>query len=218
MSEKRQEFIDVIVDMNDEDAIRICNEVLADETMTPDDILGVCRDAMDVIGQKFEVGEYFVPELIMAGDMLEQISDIIKPLMQDSPDSKKEALGKVLIGTVQGDLHDIGKNIVTFMLEVNGFDVVDLGIDVPVQDFVDKIEEFSPNVVCLSGFLTLAFDAMKETVGSIGDAGQRDNLKIMIGGGQIDELVLKYTGADAFGLSAMDAVTQCKTWTGGVSA
>jgi 5-methyltetrahydrofolate--homocysteine methyltransferase len=120
----------------------------------------------------------------------------------------------VLIGTVEGDIHDIGKDIVVFMLDVNGFEVMDLGIDVPVQKFVDAVKEFKPAVVGLSGFLTLAFDAMKATVEALAKAGLRDKVKIMIGGGQIDDQVRKYTGADAYGADAMAGVALAKGWIG----
>ena len=112
----------------------------------------------------------------------------------------------MLIGTVHGDLHDIGKNIVTFMLDINGFEVKDIGIDVPVKKFIDEIKAYQPDVVGLSGFLTLAFDSMKETIAAFDGAGLRDEFKIMIGGGQIDETVRAYTGADAFGVNAVEAV------------
>jgi len=143
--------------------------------------------------------------------MLKAIGDMAKPLIQQDTSDGKTA-GTVIIGTVQGDLHDIGKNIVTFMLEINGFKVIDLGIDVPIANFVDSIKQHKPQVVGLSGFLTLAFDAMKKTVEAIKEAGLRENIKIMIGGGQVDETVKNYTGADAFGLNAMDAVSLCKRW------
>jgi len=142
---------------------------------------------------------------------LKAIGDMAKPLIQQDASGSKAA-GTVVLGTVEGDLHDIGKNIVTFMLEINGYKVVDLGIDVPVASFIESIKEHKPQVVGLSGFLTLAFDAMKKTVEAIKEAGLRDNLKIMIGGGQVDETVKNYTGADAFGLNAMDAVSLCKHW------
>jgi len=119
----------------------------------------------------------------------------------------------VLIGTVHGDLHDIGKNIVSFMLDINGFEVRDIGIDVPVERFLEEIRSYRPDVVGLSGFLTLAFDSMKETVEAIGAAGLREGMKIMIGGGQIDETVRGYTGADAFGTNAVEAVNLCRGWT-----
>ncbi len=114
-----------------------------------------------------------------------------------------------------GDIHDIGKDIVTFMLDVSGFDVLDIGIDVPVQTFLEKIKEFQPQVVGLSGFLTLAFDSMKKTVEAIEKEGLRDKIKIMIGGGQMDETVKAYVGADAYGKDAVAGVQLCKQWIGG---
>jgi 5-methyltetrahydrofolate--homocysteine methyltransferase len=119
-----------------------------------------------------------------------------------------------MIGTVAGDIHNIGKDIVTFMLDVSGFEVLDLGIDVPVEVFVEKAKAFQPQVIGLSGLLTLAFDSMKQTVEALEKAGLRDKVKIMIGGGQVDEEVKKHTKADAYGKDAMAAVTLCKQWIG----
>ena len=126
---------------------------------------------MTIVGKRFEEGQYFIPELILAGEMLKSISAEAKPRMTAGHDVKKGA--KVVVGTVKGDIHDIGKDIVVFMLDVNGFEVHDLGIDVPPQAFVDKIAEVKPAVVALSGFLTLAYDSMKETVEAISAAGLR---------------------------------------------
>jgi len=150
--------------------------------------------------------------LILAGVMLNQIADIVKPRMAKAAEVKRH--GKVLIGTVEGDIHDIGKDIVVFMLDVNGFDVLDLGVDVPPQKFVEAIKDFQPQVVGLSGFLTLAFDSMKDTVEAIKKAGLRDKVKIMIGGGQISEEIRKHTGADAYGKDAMVGVSLAKEWVG----
>ncbi len=124
-------------------------------------------------------------------------------------------MGKAVVGTVAGDIHDIGKDLVVFMLDVSGFEVLDLGIDVPAQKFVDAIKESGSRVVGLSGFLTLAFDSMKETIDAIQKAGLRDKVKIMIGGGQIDEQVRRFTGADAYGRDAVAAVQLAKGWIGG---
>jgi methanogenic corrinoid protein MtbC1 len=146
----------------------------------------------------------------MAGEILKQVSEIVKPYMEQGQSSAKK--GKVLIGTVAGDIHDIGTDIVTFMLDVSGYDVLNIGVDVPVPVFVEKIREFKPQVVGLSGFLTLAFDSMKKTVEAIEEAGLRDGLKIMIGGGQIDDEVKKYVKADAYGKDAVAAVTLCDQW------
>lgn len=213
MSDNRQKLIDLIVGMESMEAADLTSEMLEAGT-EPLEILDICRSAMDIVGSKFEDGEFFIPELILAGETLEDISRLVKPLISGTDGEAQEKHGKVLIGTVAGDLHDIGKNIVTFMLDVNNFDVKDIGIDVPKEEFLDAIREFRPQVVGLSGFLTLAFDSMKETVDAIEGAGLRDEVKIMIGGGQVDEMIRKHTGADAFGLNAMEAVKQCKEWTG----
>ena len=204
-------LVDAMVNMKEKEAVDIAKGMIqAGED--PLKILGACREAMDTVGKRFEKGEYFLPELVMAGEMLRQVSDIVKPLLKEDFETKR--LGKVIIGTVEGDIHDIGKDIVVFMLDVNGFEVIDLGIDVPVQKFVDAIKESKAPVVGLSGFLTLAFDSMKTTVDEISKAGLRDKVKIMIGGGQIDDEVRKYTGADAFGLDAMEAVSLSRKWIG----
>ena len=210
-SENGKSLVDLIADMEEEDAVRRAGELL-DAGTSAAEILDMCKAAMDIVGRRFEEGEYFVPELILAGEMLDQIAALVKPRLSETAGAKKAAGEKVLIGTVHRDLHDIGKNIVTFMLDVNGYDVTDLGIDVPPQMFVDAIREHSPKVVGLSGFLTLAFDSMKETIEAIAEAGLRDQVKIMIGGGQVDENVRAYTGADAFGVNAMNGVRLCNEW------
>ena len=209
MIEDEKQLVEAIAEMREEEAFALAKAML-DRGDDPVRVLELCREAMDIVGKRFEKGEYFLPELVLAGEMLENIGAIAKPLIKQAPGEEPKKLAKVLIGTVHGDLHDIGKNIVTFMLDINGFEVKDIGIDVPVKNFIDAINEFRPDVVGLSGFLTLAFDSMKETIQAIQDAGLRDKLKIMIGGGQVDETVRNYTGADAFGTNAMDAVSMCK--------
>jgi methanogenic corrinoid protein MtbC1 len=124
-------------------------------------------------------------------------------------------IGKVLIGTVEGDIHDIGKDIVGFMLDVNNFQVIDVGVDVTAQTFVDQIRATKPDIVGMSGFLTLAFDQMRLTVEAIKEAGLRDKVKIMIGGAPMDDEAAKYIGADAFGADAGAAVKLAKQWMGG---
>ena len=214
MNDQEKNLVNWLADMNEDDAFALAKKMLLEEGANPIRVLELCRMAMDIVGKRFEKGEYFLPELVLAGEMLENISVIAKPLIKQAPGEEPKKLAKVLIGTVHGDLHDIGKNIVTFMLDINGFEVKDIGIDVPVKTFIDEINQFKPDVVGLSGFLTLAFDSMKETIEAIQDAGLRDKLKIMIGGGQVDETVRNYTGADAFGTNAIDAVSLCKNWMG----
>ncbi len=207
-----KQLVNYMADMMEEEALALAKKEL-DAGTPPQQILDDCRAAMELVGKRFEVGEYFLPELMLAGEMLKSISAEVKPRMKTEHGAKKGA--KVIVGTVAGDIHDIGKDIVVFMLDVNGFDVLDLGIDVPVQAFVDKVKEFKPQVVALSGFLTLAYDSMKQTVDALKAAGLRDGIKIMIGGGTMDDTVRQYAGADAFGLDAMAAVSLAKQWTGG---
>ena len=211
MIENEKQLIEAIAEMREEDAFALAKAML-DRGEDPVRVLELCREAMDIVGKRFEKQEYFLPELVLAGEMLENIGAIAKPLILETSGGAARKLGRVLVGTVHGDLHDIGKNIVTFMLDINGFEVKDIGIDVPVAKFVDEIREFKPSVVGLSGFLTLAFDSMKETVQAIEAAGLRRELKIMIGGGQVDEAVRTYTGADAYGSNAVAAVTLCRQW------
>jgi len=203
-----QKLISAITEMREEDALKITNELL-DGGTTPIDVLEACKQAMDIIGKRFETGESFIPELMLAGEMMTAITEILKPRMAE--EESTEILGKVVLGTVQGDIHDIAKDIVGFMLELNGFEVIDLGVDVPPENFVEAVKKSGAKVVGLSGFLTLAFDPMKETVASIRAAGLND-VKIMIGGGQVDEQIKKYTGADAYGSDAMAAVALAKDW------
>jgi methanogenic corrinoid protein MtbC1 len=202
-------LVNLMADLMEKEAIALVKEKIA-QGVDPDRILDDARSAMEVVGKRFEACEYFIPDLMMAGEIFRQISEIVKPLLKKGDTREKK--GKILIGTVAGDIHDIGKNIVTFMLDVTGYDVFDIGIDVPVDIFVEKAREFQPQVVGLSGFLTLAFDSMKKTVEALEQAGLRDKVKIMIGGGQVDEEVRRYTGADAYGLDAMDAVKLAKRW------
>ena len=214
MTDEEKQLVEWLADMNEDDAIALSNRMLLEDQKDPMRVLDLCRAAMDIVGQRFEEGEYFLPELVLAGEMLDSIGAVAKPLIKQEEGGEAQKLGKVLIGTVHGDLHDIGKNIVSFMLDINGFEVKDIGIDVPVQTFIDEINDFQPDVVGLSGFLTLAFDSMKETIEAFGQAGMRDDFKIMIGGGQIDETVRAYTGADAFGVNAVEAVNLCRDWMG----
>ncbi|MBN2029870.1 cobalamin-dependent protein [bacterium] len=204
-----KKIIDAIIEMREEDALKTTRELLNSGT-PPLEILNACREAMDVIGKRFECGESYIPELILAGEMLNQITDIVKPHLEK--DAKAEKLGKVVMGTVEGDIHDIAKDIVVFMLDINGFEVTDLGVDAPPAKFVEAVKKTGAKIVGLSGFLTLAYDPMKETVAALRNAGL--DVKIMIGGGQIDEQIREYTQADAYGKDAMAAVNLAKQWIG----
>ena len=205
------ELTEAIAELEENEALRITKERL-ERNEDPNLILEESRHGMDIVGQRFSSGSYFLPELIFSAEIFKEITEMVKPKLKT--DVQAERSGKCIIGTVAGDIHDIGKDIVVFMLDVNGFEVYDLGVDVTPQKFIEKIEETSAPVVGLSGFLTLAFDSMKETVAAIEAAGLRNKVKIMIGGGQIDEGIRKYTGADAYGKDAMAGVSLVKTWLG----
>ncbi len=203
-----QDLIDAITEMREEDVMKITQQML-DSGVPPLQVLDDCRLAMEVIGKRFEAGDCFIPELILAGEMLNQVSAVLKPRMEKEAKTKK--LGKVVIGTVEGDIHDIAKDIVAFMLDINGFEVTDLGVDVPPAKFVETAKQTGAKVVALSGFLTLAYDPMKATVDALKAAGMND-VKVMIGGGQVDGQIKEYTGADAYGKDAMTAVNLAKQW------
>ncbi|MGD9116359.1 MAG: cobalamin-dependent protein [Dehalococcoidia bacterium] len=207
-----KDFIGLLADLEEEEVIKLTRQRLenGDEALA---ILEDSRKAMELVGNRFAEGEYFIPELVYSGELLKQITELVKPHLVQSGDTK--TLGKVVIGTVAGDIHDIGLNIVEFMLNVNGFQVYNLGVDVPVDKFVQAMKETSAPVLGLSGFLTLAFDSMKDTVEALETAGIRGKMKVMIGGGQMDDEVMKYARADAYGKDAMAAVALAKKWIGG---
>ncbi len=205
-----QELIDAITSFEKAQALEITDELLGNDVQ-PEEILDYGRSAMQIVGDKFEIGEYFLPELVISGDILAAIAAKLKPLLKKN--GAKEKLGVVVFGTVQGDIHDIAKDIVVSMLDVNGFEVIDLGVDVPADAFVQAVQEHQAKIVGLSGFLTLAIEPMRNIVAALKQAGLTD-VKVMIGGGPVNELVRDDTGADAWGANAMDAVSIAKGWAG----
>jgi len=203
------EITKAIADLQEDEALKLTREKI-DSGEDPNAVLLESRKGMELVGERFGKGEYFLPELIYSAEIFKEIAEIVRPKLLK--DEQSEHIGKCIIGTVAGDIHDLGKDIVAFMLDISGFEVIDLGVDVPPQQFVDKIKETNAPIVALSGFLTLAFESMKETVEAIKEAGLRDKVKIMIGGGQIDEKISSYTGADAYGRDAMTGVSLAKDW------
>lgn len=204
------DFVNEIVELNENNVNELVKKRL-ENNEDPLKIMDDVKKAMKIIGDKFSNKEYFLPELIMSGEILRQIFEALGPKLKDAQSTEKKK-GKVLLGTVAGDIHDIGKDVVKFMLDVNGFDVLDLGVDVPHEKFIESLKEFKPKVLALSGFLTLAFDSMKEIIQKINEAGLRDTVKIMIGGGTLDERIVEYVDADAYGDSAVDAVNLATKW------
>ena len=204
------DLISLMAELKEDEVLKIVEERL-NANEDPVKILDDARSAMEVVGRRFADGEYFIPDLVYSGEILKEVTDLVKPKLKGASEVKR--LGKVIVGTVAGDIHDIGKDIVVFMLDVNGFEVLDLGVDVPAEKFIEKIKESGAAIVALSGFLTLSYDSMKATIDAIQGAGLRDKVKIMIGGGQINEDIRKYTSADAYGKDAMAGVKLAKEWT-----
>jgi methanogenic corrinoid protein MtbC1 len=206
-----KDLVRTLADLKEQEVVKIVEDRLKAKE-DPLKILEDARKAMEIVGQRFGSSEYFIPDLVYSGEILKLVTELVKPKLNKAGEVKR--VGKVVFGTVAGDIHDIGKDIVVFMLDVNGFEVHDLGVDVPAQKFVDKIKETGAPIVGLSGFLALAFDSMKETVEAIKAAGLRDKVRIMIGGGQMSDEIKNYTGADAYGRDAMAGVTLAKKWAG----
>jgi len=205
-----QELIAAITSCKKDEALGITEELLKAKVQ-PEQILEYSRSAMQTVGDRFEAGEYFLPELMVSGDILAAIAEVLKPYLQGTESSEK--YGKIVFGTVAGDIHDIAKDIVVSMLDINGFEVIDLGVDVAVENFVQAVKEHGAEMVGLSGFLTLAIDPMRDTIAALKEESLTD-VKVMIGGGPINELVCADIGADAWGPTAMDAVSIAKGWTG----
>lgn len=172
-------------------------------------VVQACQEGMAMVGDLFESGEYFVGDLIFAGELLTEAIDVLKPVIGSGTTTK---VGSIVIGTVHGDLHDIGKNIFKSMAEAAGFEVYDLGIDQPVQAFVDKVKEVKPTVVGMSGVLTLALESMKDTVDALKEAGVRDTVKIIIGGNPVTKEACEHIGADAFTTNAAEGVKMIQAW------
>jgi 5-methyltetrahydrofolate--homocysteine methyltransferase len=204
-------LVEAVVEMQEDKALELTQQYL-DEGLDPLEIFGAYRKALEEIGKRFEQQIYFIPELIMSGELMKNAAEMIKPHMDQDKQEDSAKLGKVLIATVAGDIHDIGKNIVTMLLDINGFEVLDLGVDVPTQKIVEEAKAFKPDVVGLSGLLTLAFAPMKEVVQELDAAGIRQDVKVIIGGGQLDEQISRDVGADAWVNDAVKGVGICKEW------
>jgi methanogenic corrinoid protein MtbC1 len=170
--------------------------------------LEACQAGMDRIGDKYETGEYFVADLILAGDMMAEAADQLKPWLAGSADAN---IGKLVICTVKGDIHDIGKNIVKALLEASGIECLDLGVDAAPQAIVDCVQQSGARIVALSGVLTLAIDSMKATVDALQAAGLSD-VKVLLGGAPVTADYCTYVGADAWSINAPEGVRICRSW------
>lgn len=199
-------------DLEEDSMVEILTEVMADGGTEAHKAMEACQKGMDIVGSRFESGEYFVGDLIYAGELMTQAVEILKDALI-SGESGESTKTKMILCTVKDDLHDIGKNIVRAMLEAAGFDVIDLGIDVSPEKVVEEVKKNSVKIVALSGVLTLAIDSMKKTVEAIKAEGLTD-VKIIIGGAPVSEEAMKTTGADEWAHSPQKTVQTCKAWAG----
>ena len=172
------------------------------------EVISVCQQGMDIVGANYEVGKYYVGDLIFAGELLASYINMLKPLLRVGENSRR---GVIVLGTVEGDIHDIGKNIFRNMIETAGFKVIDIGIDQEPDAFVEAVKESGASIVGLSGLLTRSIVSMKKTVDALKVAGL-GRVKIAIGGYPINAEVCRYVGADAWSRNAADAVRICVEW------
>lgn len=201
------DLADAFSSLNEEDAARMVQEKI-DAGVDAMSVLDECRLGMDIVGARYKNGEYFLMELIIAGEIFKNSMKVIEPLLQAG--KKGDILAKIVIVTVKGDIHNIGKDIAANLFKAAGFEVYDLGIDVAPNTIVDKLIETKAPILGMSGLLTPSFQSMKQTVEAVVEAGIRDRVKIIIGGGIVNEMVSRYTGADAFCDDGVRGVEICK--------
>ena len=198
---------DAILSGDQKTAVAVTEEALA-EKVDPQEMINVAMiPAMNEAGRRFESEEFFVPELLLAARAMKGTLGLLRPLLAESG---AEPVGRVVIGTVKGDLHDIGKNLVASMLEGGGFEVVDLGADVAVDKFVAAVKENNPDLICMSALLTVTMPSMKSTIEALNEAGVRGQVKVLIGGAPVTPEYAAEIGADAYADNASTAVSRAR--------
>jgi 5-methyltetrahydrofolate--homocysteine methyltransferase len=212
MEEVLQKLFDAVLD-GDVEGVKTNLQAALDAKLDPTVILndGMIA-AMREVGTRFEEGDYYVPEMLIAARAMQSGMAILKPYLLQAD---RKSSGKVVIGTVKGDLHDIGKNLVALMLEGAGFEIKDLGVDVPIEDFIRVVQEEKPDIVAMSALLTTTMPMMKQTIDAFETAGLRDKVKFIIGGAPVTETYANQIGADGFSSDASRAVNMAKSLVGG---
>lgn len=201
------ELYDAILVGKLEDAVKV-TKIAVEEGMTPHEIINQYMiKAMEEIGSRFEAGKVFVPNLLMSARAMRGALDVLKPLMQGQGDSY---IGKIVIGTVKGDLHDIGKNLVASMFEGCGFEVINLGVDVSSDKFISAALENKADIICMSALLTTTMNYMKEVVAAVEASELKGKVKIRVGGAPVNDAFAKAIGADAYTSNANAAVVMAK--------
>ncbi|MCR3921862.1 MAG: cobalamin-dependent protein [Firmicutes bacterium] len=206
----KQELIDAVSELDEEKVTELTETALRDGT-EPLDILEAVNEGMLTVGRLYESKTYFIADLIMAGLIFKEVLGL-EQMTELFHARNKNKIGKVVLGTVQGDLHDIGKDIFRGLMETNSFEVIDLGVDIPKEAFIRKVIEHKPDILGMSGVLTYTIDAMKDVVGALDEAGVRDQLKVIAGGNHLTRENCAYIGADAYANDAFDGVKICLEW------
>jgi len=200
---------DAIVDLDVEGVQKACREAIDAGIPAYKAVTDGMAKGMEIVGEKYEKGEYFLAELIMAGETMKEGMKVLEPYLKGS---EVEKIGKVVIGTVKGDLHDIGKNIVATLLGAAGFEVIDLGVDVPPEKFVEAVKHNNPDIVGMSALLTTTMIEMENVIKALKESGVRDKVKIIIGGAPVTKEYAEKIGADAAARDAIEGVNICKSW------
>ena len=201
------QLADALANLNEDEVARLVQKEF-DASVDAMSILNECRKGMDIVGERYKKGDYFLSELIVSSEIFKEAVKVIEPQLQAGREGDKST--KIVLGTVKGDIHNIGKDIVAILLKAAGFEVYDLGIDVAPGAFVDKLKETEAPILGMSGLLTPSFESMKETVQAVEAAGLRNRVRIIIGGGIVTELVQRHTGADAFTDDGLEGVDICR--------
>lgn len=205
----KSQLAQLVADLEEEAVLELVKQRLETED-DPLQIISECNEGMREVGQRYEQGEYFVAGLIMSGEIFREVVELVQPLIEQQ--SHRNSSGRVLVGTVSGDIHDIGKNMFGMLLSCHGFDVIDLGVDVPPDVFAAKVIETKPDIVGLSGLITASFETMKDTIKVIRREAKKHGLSfpILIGGGVIDDQIRQYVDADYWPPNAMAGVRLCE--------
>ena len=201
-----EELTAALVDFRKEEVIEAVKS-RAERGESPVQILAECRRGMTIVGERFQTGEYFLAELMLSGEIFKGAMAILEPYLAKTNPSKP--LGKVVLATLKGDIHDLGKDIVAIMLKAQGFEVYNLGVDVSPNIVIDKVKETTPDFVGFSALITTAFDSMKQTAIMLQEAGLREQFKLMVGGGVTTPAVKEYVGADFQTTDATEGVAYC---------
>lgn len=208
-SDKHTLFINSLLELEEQNVLSLARERLQ-TGKNPFEIVEDAQQAMRLVGERYEQGNYYISSMMMAGEIFREVMEIIEPSL-----IKKKAgneIGHILLGTVQGDIHDIGKNIFGILLRSHGFTVTDLGVDVPPGSFIEAVLRTKPDVIAFSGLLTISYDSMKETIQQIKNLSEPEIARtpIIIGGGMVNEMVCGFVGADYWAIDAMVGVQLCK--------